>query len=126
MVNLDDKSLALLEALRSGPGYGLDLVSRVQTRHGIALSLPDVHPILRDLETEGLLVSWNGETAPAKGARPRRYYALTPEGERHAREALQTEPEARWRRIFKGVAVGLALVLLVVTLGALVIRGCGG
>jgi PadR family transcriptional regulator PadR len=36
--------------------------------------------VLRELEAEGLLESWEGESLPERGGRPRRYYRLTGAG----------------------------------------------
>lgn len=77
---------ALLQALVTKPGYGLDLIERVKQRTNGALVLGQgsIYPALRALEREGLLRSWDGETTPERGGRPRRYYELTAEGRRAA------------------------------------------
>jgi len=77
---------ALLQALISKPGYGLDLIERVKerTKGAVELHQGSIYPALRALEREGLLRSWDGETTPERGGRPRRYYELTAEGKRAA------------------------------------------
>ena len=82
---------ALLQALISKPGYGLDLIERVKDRTNGALLLHQgsIYPALRALEREGLLRSWDGETTPERGGRPRRYHELTAEGRRAAFRAQQ-------------------------------------
>lgn len=77
---------ALLQALISKPGYGLDLIERVKnrTKGAVVLHQGSIYPALRDLERQGLLRSWDGETTPDRGGRPRRYYELTAEGRRAA------------------------------------------
>ncbi|WP_438005061.1 PadR family transcriptional regulator [Sorangium sp. So ce321] len=77
---------ALLQALVSGPGYGLDLIERVkkQTNGGLVLGQGSVYPALRELEREGLLDSYEGEPIPERGGRPRRYYKLNAMGARAA------------------------------------------
>ena len=79
---------ALLQALASGPGYGLDLIERVEkrTRGALILGQGSVYPALRDLEREGLLDSYEGPPTPERGGRPRRYYKLSAFGERVAAE----------------------------------------
>lgn len=77
---------ALLQVLVTKPGYGLDLIERVKdrTRGAVQLHQGSIYPALRALEREGLLCSWDGETTPERGGRPRRYYELTAEGRRAA------------------------------------------
>jgi PadR family transcriptional regulator PadR len=82
-----DTQTAILQALISGPSYGLEVIERVGTASGgrIKLLQGRVYPVLRRLESEGLLRSWNGESVAETGGRPRRYYELTAEGMRAAR-----------------------------------------
>lgn len=77
---------ALLQALVSGSGFGLDLIDRVKdrTKGALVLHQGSIYPALRALEREGLLRSWDGESTPDRGGRPRRYYELTAEGRRAA------------------------------------------
>jgi PadR family transcriptional regulator PadR len=79
---------ALLQALISGPGYGLDLIERVakHTKGAVQLGQGSVYPALRDLEDDGLLESYESEPLPERGGRPRRYYKLTAKGARAAME----------------------------------------
>lgn len=83
---------ALLQALISGPGYGLDLIEQIKKRTNGALALGQgsVYPALRDMEREGLLESYEGEALPERGGRPRRYYKLTAEGRRVATAQQKT------------------------------------
>lgn len=78
---------AILMALIQGKGFGLELIERVKdkTRGAVALGQGSVYPLLRDMEGEGLLNSWNEAGGDARGGRPRRYYELTAEGLRAAR-----------------------------------------
>ncbi|WP_437907024.1 PadR family transcriptional regulator [Sorangium sp. So ce327] len=79
---------ALLQALISGPGYGLDLIERVKkhTSGRLVLGQGSVYPALRELEREGLLDSYEGEPIPERGGRPRRYYKLNAIGAKAAME----------------------------------------
>ena len=68
--------LAVLSRLRS-PQYGYSL-RQALAEGGMPIEEGTLYPLLRRLETQGLLVSeWNVEFAP-----PRRYYRLSPDGER--------------------------------------------
>lgn len=69
---------SVLLAIRSGHRYGFDIMD--------ATGLPDgtVYPLLRRLERRGVLrADWESEAAAKAEQRPqRRYYELTPLGER--------------------------------------------
>ena len=82
---------ALLQAL-AVPGYGLDLLERVQRDSAglIRLRPGSVYPALRAMEQEGLVAVRPGQPGGRRG-RPRRYYELTLRGVQVAmaqREAL--------------------------------------
>lgn len=83
---------ALLQALISGPGYGLELIERVaqKTEGKIALHEGSVYPALRTLEREGLVRSYSSDPSPERSGRPRRYYELTAEGGRLATQQQTT------------------------------------
>ena len=83
---------ALLRALVSGPGFGLELIDRVKTltEGKLVLGQGSVYPALRDLEAEGLLDSYEGDPLPERGGRPRRYYRLTKKGAKAAVEHRET------------------------------------
>ena len=88
---LDVRS-ALLQALISGPNYGLGLIDHVkETTKGHVLLLEGrVSPALRELESDGLLESYEADASPERGGRPRRYYRLTAEGRRVARQEARS------------------------------------
>ncbi len=68
--------LAVLSRLRS-PQYGYSL-RQALAEGGMPIEEGTLYPLLRRLESQGLLASeWNVEYAP-----PRRYYRLSAEGER--------------------------------------------
>ena len=80
---------ALLQALISGPGFGLELIERVEKRTNgkVSLHQGSIYPALRDMERDGLLESYDGEEViPERGGRPRRYYKLTGKGYQAATE----------------------------------------
>lgn len=82
----------LLSMLMDGKGYGLDLIDRARkrTRGKVTLNEGSVYPALRAMEEEGLLKSFPSEPIPERGGRPRRYYELTAEGRRVARDHAKT------------------------------------
>lgn len=83
-------SLVLVVLLESNePRYGYSLVERMQER-GIAIEQNTLYPLLRRLESQGLLESsWDTTTS-----RPRKYYRISELGESVA-EALLAE----WRHL---------------------------
>jgi PadR family transcriptional regulator, regulatory protein PadR len=69
--------LAVLSQLRT-PQYGYSL-RQALAEEGMAIEEGTLYPLLRRLESQGLLASeWRIEDGP-----PRRYYTLNPEGVRH-------------------------------------------
>lgn len=81
---------ALLLALRSGPGFGLELIERVwsRSRGGVRLNRGGAYLALRALERQGLVHGWMRRTSDV--GRPRRYYELTPSGIVRAEEIRKT------------------------------------
>jgi len=78
--------LCVLAKLRR-PAYGYQLTTDL-ARSGMPVEANTLYPLLRRLESQGLLASaWNTE-----GAKPRKYYAATPFG-LEVLEAL----EAHWQ-----------------------------
>jgi PadR family transcriptional regulator PadR len=82
----------LLQALISGPGYGLELTERVRDRSQgkMGLAQGTLYPALRALEREGLARSWAPDPKPKRGGRPRVYYELTAEGTKVAQDERET------------------------------------
>lgn len=79
---------ALLLALQPGPGYGLELVRRVESLTGgrVRTGLGSLYPALASLERDGLAVSRRVVPGRKRGGRSRIYYDLTPQGEEAAAE----------------------------------------
>ena len=79
---------ALLQALIRSESYGLELIDRVRdlTNGSVLLLQGRVYPALRELESDGLVESFDGPPLPERGGRPRIYYRITAEGRRVARE----------------------------------------
>lgn len=70
---------ALLQALRSGPAYGLELVRRAAALSGgrCGLAHGSVYPALRALEAARLVRAWQVIPGGRRGGRSRTYYDLT-------------------------------------------------
>ena len=80
--------LACLLLLRR-PGYGYALLDQLRDL-GFSVDANTLYPLLRRLETQGVLTSeWNTEES-----RPRKFYRTSPNGERLAAELL-----IDWRRL---------------------------
>lgn len=79
---------ALLQALIDGPGYGLELTKRVKerTKGKMVIGQGRLYPTLWDLQEDGLVTCYETDPVPERGGRPRKYYELTAEGLRSARE----------------------------------------
>lgn len=86
-MNIDEVVSGLILELRRGtlillvlnqlqePKYGYNLVKELQ-EHGIPIEANTLYPLMRRLESQGLLLSeW--DTAEAK---PRKYYRITQDG----------------------------------------------
>jgi len=85
----------------AGEAYGLELIERIheQTQGAVQLLQGRVYPVLRELEKEGLVKSYETEPLPERGGRPRRYYRITAEGRRAAeqdRKALTSILRIGW------------------------------
>lgn len=73
---------ALLQVLRDGPGYGRELIRRVErmTTGRLRLSEARVYPLLKALEKAGLVRATRVAPKGRRGARSRTYYDLTIRG----------------------------------------------
>ena len=78
-------SLQILDSVRDGARYGLDIVAHT------GLSSGTVYPTLARLKRAGLLRSrWEKDAAAEREGRPRRrYHELTPDGLRVLDEGLR-------------------------------------
>ena len=84
--------LACLLLLRE-PGYGYALIDLLRDL-GFSVDANTLYPLLRRLETQGMLVSeWD-----TSEARPRKFYRISSDGERLAAELLTD-----WNRIVTSI-----------------------
>ena len=73
--------LAILASIAGGRLYGLEILRRLESHSGLVLAEGTVYPILSRLKSDGLLYS---EWVEAEAGHPRKYYWLTPAGQRRA------------------------------------------
>lgn len=95
--------LAVLALLSRQPSYGFQIVEQLGDHAGLQASTGTIYPLLTRLKNAGLVeTTWHESTQGP----PRKYYRLSPDGERHLAEqarawqelvatmaALLTEPE---------------------------------
>jgi PadR family transcriptional regulator PadR len=74
--------LAVLATVARGETYGYRVVEQLQGLDGLALTESTVYPVLTRLAADGALAI-RVEASP--NGPPRRYYRLTPDGERRLR-----------------------------------------
>lgn len=85
------EQLVLLAVLRlDADAYGATIRREIETRAERRLSISAVYTTLERLEQKGLVRSWVGDPTPQRGGRRRRYFALTPLGERAMKSAHET------------------------------------
>jgi len=88
--------LCVLAKLKE-PTYGYNLIAELSNT-GVAIEANTLYPLLRRLESQGLLVSsWNTD-----GAKPRKYYATTDFG----KEVL-SELKGHWRKTVQSMTTFL-------------------
>ena len=71
--------LCLLAVMREGPAYGYEMTKRLRARGLSIVGEGSIYPLLGRLERDGLVES---SRAASNGGPPRKYYRLSPEGER--------------------------------------------
>lgn len=78
-------AVSVLHAVASGVRYGFEIMDRTELPSGT------VYPALSRLERDGLVKSHWEDLQKAHGDRrpPRRYYRITPHGERGLADALE-------------------------------------
>lgn len=85
--------LCVLALAPSADRYGYELVHRLSETLEIAEGT--VYPILRRLTKDGLFTTYLAESSEGP---PRKYYHLTPAGERYL-----AEQRREWREFYRGV-----------------------
>lgn len=87
--------MVILNILRNGALYGLEMVSRLEKIPGLAITEGTIYPLLSRLRAEGLVFAEWIETE----SRPRRYYSLSEKG----RQMLAGLNEA-WVEFVNGIS----------------------
>jgi PadR family transcriptional regulator, regulatory protein PadR len=97
------EQVVMLATLRLGDdGYGVTIQEAIRKATGRDLTLGTIHKTLVRLEAKGMIASRMGETAPYRGGRRKRHYAVTPAGLKTLRASINA-----LRRLATGLAVGL-------------------
>jgi DNA-binding PadR family transcriptional regulator len=100
----DFELLVLLAILRvESDAYGSSILRELQNRSGRRVARGALYVTLDRLEFKGYVSSRPGDPSPARGGRPRRYYAVRPtglallrrslDGLRRMSEGLSLEPK---------------------------------
>jgi len=71
--------LCLLAVMGDGPAYGYEMTKRLRARGLSTVGEGSIYPLLGRLERDGLVET---RRATSNGGPPRKYYSLSPEGER--------------------------------------------
>lgn len=91
--------MVLLALIRLGDGaYGVPIAREIEARSGREAALGSVYASLERLEEKGLARSRLGEPTAERGGRAKRFFQVTAEGLREARET-QRALESLWRGV---------------------------
>jgi len=71
--------LCLLAVMGEGPAYGYEMTKRLRARGLSIVGEGSIYPLLGRLERDGLVET---RRAASNGGPPRKYYSLSPEGQR--------------------------------------------
>src|SRR6202162_2838671 len=71
--------LCLLAVIEDEPAYGYEMTKRLRARGLSIVGEGSIYPLLGRLERDGLVETYR---AASNGGPPRKYYSLSPEGER--------------------------------------------
>jgi PadR family transcriptional regulator, regulatory protein PadR len=71
--------LCLLAVMGEGPAYGYEMTKRLRARGLSIVGQGSIYPLLGRLERDGLVET---RRAVSNGGPPRKYYSLSPEGQR--------------------------------------------
>jgi PadR family transcriptional regulator len=89
--------IVLLAVMRLGEeAYGVPISREIELQSGREVALGSVYAALDRLEEKGLVESEFGEPTPQRGGRAKRYFRVTKNGLREAREA-RTALQNLWR-----------------------------
>jgi PadR family transcriptional regulator PadR len=84
--------LCLLAVMGDGPAYGYEMTKRLRARGLSIVGEGSIYPLLGRLERDGLVKT---HRAASNGGPPRKYYSLSPEGERSLDAGVREWQSAR-------------------------------
>jgi PadR family transcriptional regulator, regulatory protein PadR len=84
--------LCLLAVMSEGPAYGYEMTKRLKARGLSMVGEGSIYPLLGRLEHDGLVET---RRAASNGGPPRKYYSLSPEGERVLEDGVKEWQAAR-------------------------------
>ncbi|MDO1451727.1 PadR family transcriptional regulator [Rhodocytophaga aerolata] len=93
-----EELVLLTVALLYDHAYGVALLEEIIERSGRSVSVGALHSALERLETKGFLRSRMGEATAERGGRRKRYFILTPIGEKALRDVRDLR-ESMWKAI---------------------------
>jgi len=93
--------LAILAAMRDGETYGYELLQRLRTVEGLAVTESTIYPILTRLANDGDV---QVRAAPSPAGPPRRYYRLTRAGRSRFKQMIEhwTDIQAALNNLIHG------------------------
>jgi DNA-binding PadR family transcriptional regulator len=79
--------LVLVAVLRLGDeAYGISIRREIEVQANRTVAIGSLYATTARLERKGLLRTWESEPEPVRGGRARRYFELTPAGNRALRQ----------------------------------------
>ena len=89
--NLGELEQLLLMALlrRGGDASGIDLREELLDRTGRTVLPGAIYTIMERLRSRNLVTAFSADRAPERGGRRRKYYSISPEGERELARSFQ-------------------------------------
>ena len=94
--------LCLLAVMGEGPAYGYEMTKRLRGRGLSIVGEGSIYPLLGRLERDGLVET---RRAASNGGPPRKYYSLSPEGEKELETGV-----SEWKATRDAVDGALGLV----------------
>ena len=84
--------ICLLAVMGEGPAYGYEMTKRLRARGLSIVGEGSIYPLLGRLERDGLVET---HRAASNGGPPRKYYSLSPAGERELEAGVREWQAAR-------------------------------
>ena len=84
--------LCLLAVMGEGPAYGYEMTKRLRARGLSIVGEGSIYPLLGRLERDGLVET---RREASNGGPPRKYYSLSPDGERSLEAGVEEWMAAR-------------------------------